>query len=101
MNITRNRLRRLILQEMKSPEEDMAWIFGGDHSSKERKPARDEKVVYGMLEAGDLFTFEGSLYMMTDSGSDMRVVHLGSGEMTKMFRDETVILHRGVSLKMV
>ena len=59
------------------------------------------KTTFKMLEIGDLFTFEGSLYMMTDSDSDMRVVNLWSGEMTKMDKDETVILHRGVSLKMV
>ena len=100
MNITRNRLRRLILQEMKSTEEDMAWICSGDHSSKERTPARDEKVVYGMLEAGDLFTFEGSLYMMTDStGPEGPAVNLWTGEMTKMFRDEAVTLHPKTALK--
>lgn len=101
MNITRNRLRRLILQEMKSTEEDddIAWIFSGDHS-KEREPARDEKVIYGMLDVGDLFTFEGSQYMMTDStGPEGPAVNLWTGEMTKMFRDETVILHPKTALK--
>ena len=59
------------------------------------------KTIYKMLKAGDLFTFEGSLYMMTDSDSDLKVVNLWTGEMTMMDKDETVILHSGVSLKMV
>ena len=44
------------------------------------------KTTFKMLEIGDLFTFEGSLYMMTDSDSDMRVVNLWSGERPRWTR---------------